>query len=166
MSFSSTWLEQLDFEMRLRRVHSDPLAKVLLGWQNVEVFAVHMFERVQFYVCVDSFGWGYYYGHRFLLIPTPPVLTYYSHLTFDSDYHSLFHPAALTEFGAYTLMRVLYTALRVVPSIFGMPTAVRVGRSNLLPLSSALLDVVRQLNPHAIVPETEFDAVQSLVALH
>lgn len=166
MSFSATWREQLDFEVRLRQVHSDPRARVLLGWQNVEVFAVRPSERVRFYVGVDAFDWGSYSGHRFLLIPTPPVFSYYSRLAFESRYRPLLHAVALTEFGACAFLRVLYTAYRGVPSTFGKPTSLRVGRPALLPLSPALLDVIRRLNPLTIVHGTEYDAAQSLVALN
>lgn len=48
MSFPSNWLEQLNFEMRYRQVHSDPRARVLLVWQNVEVFSFVRLKGLNF----------------------------------------------------------------------------------------------------------------------
>lgn len=39
-SFSSKPLELLDLEVRLRQVHTNVSARVLLGWRSVKFFAV------------------------------------------------------------------------------------------------------------------------------
>lgn len=122
-SFSSAWLEQLDFEVRLRQVYSGPRARVLLDWQNGEVFVVRLSERVRGYVGNDEFDCGSYYGHLFFLSLTPPVLFYYSRLAFDLRYRPFFHAIILTEFGACAFLRVLYTASRGVSNTFGKSTA-------------------------------------------
>lgn len=119
MSFSSTLLEKLYFEIRLRQVHSDPRVCVLPGWQNVEIFAALSSEWIRFYVDVDKFDWGSYYCHWFLFIPTTPFSFYYNRLAFDSRYRPLFHVVGLTEFGACAFLRVLYTAYRGVQATLG-----------------------------------------------
>lgn len=55
MSFSSTSLEQPDFEVRLRQVHSDDRARVPLGGQIAKIFVDCRSEQVLFYVGVDGF---------------------------------------------------------------------------------------------------------------
>lgn len=55
MSFSSNLLKQLDFEVRLHQVHSDPWARVLIGWQNIAVVVVRPSKRIRFYGGVDEF---------------------------------------------------------------------------------------------------------------
>lgn len=90
MSFSSILIEELDFEVRLRQVRSDHRACVLLGQQNIEITAVRPSGRIWFIVGVDDFDWGLYYGHRFLLIPSPPDFSKYSCLAFDLHYRLYF----------------------------------------------------------------------------
>lgn len=46
MSVLSTWLEPLDFEKRLRQAYSSPRVGVLLGWQNVRIYAVCPSEKL------------------------------------------------------------------------------------------------------------------------
>lgn len=108
-------------------------------------------ERVLFYIGADEFCRCYYYGHRFLLIAPPLVLSYYIILAFDTRYRPLLYTVGLIEFGAHALLPVLYTAYRGVPVTFCKPTAHRIGRFALLPLSTAPLDVIQQLNPLKIV---------------
>lgn len=151
--------------MHLRQVHSDARGGVLLGWQNVEVFTIRSSERVLFYVDFDGFDRSFYYGHRFLLMPTPPVFSYYSRLEFELRYRPLLHEVGLTEFGACAFLRVLSTAYRGVPSTFETPTALCIGRPAILPLLTALLDVIGQRSPLKIVHGMEYDAARSLVAL-
>lgn len=142
MLFSSPWLGQLDFEVRLRHDYSDPWAGVMLGWQDVEILAFCPSEKPQFYVSVDEFGWRSNYGHRFLLIPTPPVFFSDSHLAFNLRYRPLLRGVSLTKFSACTFLCVLCTAYRGVSNIFGKSTALRTGRPALWSLLSALLEVI------------------------
>lgn len=108
MSFLLTLLEQLDFEVHLR-----------------------LFGRSHFYVGVDDFCWDLYYNHRFLLILAPPVFFFYSHLVFSPRYRPLLRAVALTEPGTCAFLRVLYTSYRSVLRIYGMPTALHIGRLTL-----------------------------------
>lgn len=73
ISFLSTCLGQLDFEVRFRQVRPELWALFLVRMAQVEVFDVRTSERIPFYVASNGFGWGSYYGFRFLLIPMPPV---------------------------------------------------------------------------------------------
>lgn len=73
----------------------------------MEIFDDRPSKRVLFCVGVDEFGWGSYYGHRFLLIPTLLILSYYSRLAFDSRYKPLLQAVRLTEFGAGAFLCVL-----------------------------------------------------------
>lgn len=143
MSLSSTWLEQLDFEVSFRQDHSDPRARVLLGWQNVEVFAARSFYRSQIEVGVGDFEWVFYYRHWFLLILTQPVYSSCSRLAFSLRYSTSLCVVALTEFSACSFLRVLYKTHCDVSSIFNKPAGLCVGRPALLPLLSAHLDVVQ-----------------------
>lgn len=72
---------------------------------------------------------------------------------------------ALTEFGACLFRRILYTAYRGVPSIFGKPHAPHLGRLSLSRLPPAPLDKVRQLKALAIVHRTEYEPAQYVDAL-
>lgn len=129
--------------MCFRQVYSNPRTLVLLGWQNVEILAVRLSKRVLFYVGDDCFAWGFYYGHRFLHIPTLSVFSYYSCFALDSRYHSLIYAVGLMQFGAFAFLRVLYTDYKGVPCTFGKLTALCIGSLAPLPFSMALINVVR-----------------------
>lgn len=59
MSFLSVWLEQINFEVRLRQVHTDSWARILLGWHNVEVLV----------------GWWVAFPNGFSTMSAPMLLT-------------------------------------------------------------------------------------------
>lgn len=147
VSFLSACLKQQEFEVCFRKDHFDPRDRVLLRWHNVEVFAVRPFKWSQFYIGVNNFGWNFHYGHRFLLISTPFVSSFYSHLAFNPCYCSLLQAAALTKLSACAFLQVLNTAYRGVSSISSMCTALPTERVALSLLMPTLLDVVRWLWP-------------------
>lgn len=98
-SFSPVSLERLDFGVRLRQVHTNPSARLLLAWHNLKVFAARRSERTQNYVSVDAFHWRPIHGHRLFPNPAPPIFTYYCSLTYDFRYLPLLRAMALKGFG-------------------------------------------------------------------
>lgn len=83
IAFLTTWPEQLDFEVRLRQVHSDLTAHVLLGWHHVEHFATWLTKLFCFYFVANAFCWDSFHANDFLLTTVPPLFMFYSWLSFD-----------------------------------------------------------------------------------
>lgn len=74
MSFSSTCLEQLDFEMRVPQIQSDKGRHMLFWRLIVEAFAVCQSERIPISVAVDNLGWAFTTGNHFFY-PDTAVLS-------------------------------------------------------------------------------------------
>lgn len=77
---------------------------------------------------------------------------------------SLVPSSCLTNFGACSFSRVLYTAYCCLKSILGEQTSLRYRQFALFPLSFALLSVIRQFGTLTIVNWTGYDVAQSLLA--
>lgn len=125
MSFPCVGLAQFDFKVRLRKVHTTSLARDLIGWGNVKVFANCRSEWTQYYIGVESFNWYAFHCHRFILIPMPSFITYCSGFAYDSRYRHLLRTVAFTRFSVCSFLRLLYTANRSVTGIFEKPIFLR-----------------------------------------
>lgn len=66
------WVGVSDFEMRAWKRHQDPSARVLVGWQTVQLLASCLRDRL----CVgaEPFEWFLQSSHWLLVVLTPPAL--------------------------------------------------------------------------------------------
>lgn len=104
---SKYWMTNLNFKARARQVHYNPGTHVLIGWNNVEVFASLPADRLVMYVGVAAFDCVAYTAHRGLGVPTSLVVSNYCKIVhrFCSAQQHLIQVKALTEFAICTIMR-------------------------------------------------------------
>lgn len=97
------------------------MARVLCGWQNVELPAPGCCDRAQLYVAVNNIGWVQCTSHRFLCVPTTSVFAYYSNpvLPCDVRFCQLLLTVALSELTTATLLRFLMAACDGILAILG-----------------------------------------------
>lgn len=132
------WLTDLVFAVCACQTHRDPSARVLVDWQNVELFTAHPQDRPILYVGVGCFEWYSYSSHQTLDVPTPPVPAYYSNLVLRPycAQQNLIWAIALTRFAICTVMRFCLGTRDGVLSNRRHTTALQLGYMAILSVSA------------------------------
>lgn len=58
ITFLLAWLYQRDFRARIRQARTNPTARMVLGWQIVELSAVSPAKRARYYVGANALRCG------------------------------------------------------------------------------------------------------------
>lgn len=70
-------LTEFYIEVQGCQTHRYSSARVLVGWENIDIFADLPQKRLILYVGVESFDWSSHSLLRLLGVPTTPVLLYH-----------------------------------------------------------------------------------------
>lgn len=130
----------------------------------MEVFAVRPEIRSRFYVSVDAASWSSLRTNRLLLVPTPPVFSYYSNLFLDGAYSRLVLNIARSEFAVCTLMQFLWVAASGLTDTFAVDSRLRVGQTYLIALDAPMIALIEGVGVKNIFLDSSFDMVTALRA--
>lgn len=161
-TFPSAWFthrcahfqDPLHFEHRFRKRISP--APLFVPWHFVEAYVVPICQRSRFYFPADCPDWWNMETHRALLVPTPPVFSYYSSWAFEGDFCRLIFSVAMIEFAVSAALQFLLVASEGVTTAFGLDNRVIPGKTLLVALRTKSISLIDPFDLREVIYDSHY----------